>query len=54
MSTVNSLKAAFGLELLLWLLVGDIRIVIVAGVTLYAATWGLGMIRGIGGIKWRT
>ena len=47
MSTANSLKLAFGVEALLWLGVGDIRIVIVAGVTLYAACWGLGMIRGI-------
>jgi hypothetical protein len=48
MNTKDSLRLAFGLELLLWLGVGDIRIVIVAGVTLYAATWGLGMVREVG------
>ena len=47
MSTRDSFKLALGCEILLWLGVGDIRIVIVAGVMLYAATWMLGMIRGI-------
>jgi hypothetical protein len=45
MSTKNSLKLALATELGLWLAVGDIRIVIVAGAALYAATWMLGMIR---------
>jgi hypothetical protein len=51
MNTRDSFKLALLVEGMLWLAVGDLRIVIVAGVTLYAACWGLGMARGIGGIR---
>ena len=47
MNTRDSFKLALALELGLWVVVGDFRVVIVAGVLLYAACWGLGMVRGI-------
>ena len=47
MNTRDSFTLALACELALWLAVGDWRIVIVAGVLLYAACWGLGMVRGV-------